>query len=240
MSDQKLNTMILWIVIATLILVLLILTLGMLNGIIDFEFSPVIFDVLGTFGGALAGAALAGYFSVKVFERKVQHEESKLEDEQYIKKIIFLNEYLKESFDVMGYMRYLEDDFRRKISVLQFPTPENHDMQEELRVNNLAFEFFQKESQKLLHDIEALDMDFNSAAFDTIFDIEYRNEIRNHRYILKRIMKMSKQINEKNILANHIEMWEFQDVIVDMKKYIDIFRHFEKNLYDLKKIKSLK
>lgn len=237
MSDKSLNITVLWITLGALILVLLVLTTGMLNGIINYKFNPIIFDVLGTFGGALAGAALAGYFSVRVFEKNIQHEESKKENEQYIKKMIFLTEYLKESFDVMGYIRYLEGDFRNRVKILKFPTPESHDTKEEMRINNLAFKFFKKESVKLIHDIEILDANFNTPAFDSIFDIDYRDEIRNHRYILKKIMAMTKEVNQKNSLENPIQMFEYQDIIVAMRKYLDIYRQFEETLYSLKNIK---
>ena len=237
MQGGKLNTTILWVVIGTLFLVMLTLILGILNGTIEYEFSSVFFDVLGTFGGALAGASLAGYFSVKVFEKNVKHEEEKKENEQYIKKIIFLTEYLKESYDVRGYLMYLESDFKESTKDLRFPTPQHHDMEEGLRVNNISFTFFKKRSEKLIHDIKYLHENFNTAAFDFIFDLEYRDEIRNHRYILKRIMDMSEKINNKTVLSTHLEMLEYHDIMVDMKKYIDTYRNFEKNLWELKNTK---
>lgn len=234
MKNKDLNNTILWIVIATLFLVLLVLILGMFNDFIEYKYNPVIFNVLGTFGGALAGASLAGYFSVKIYEKNIKHEEEKKKVEQDLKKIIFLTEYLKDSYDLRGYFVYVESIFRDSIKDLDFPTPQHHDMEKELRVNNLSFTFFKEQSEKLNHDTKYVYENFNNTAFDSIYDLEYRDSIKNHRYILKRIRDRSIVINQKEELSHYLEMLDYQEIMVDMKKYISIYFEFEKNLNGLK------
>lgn len=207
----------------------------MLNGSINYRYSGELISALGTFGGALAGAGLAGYISTRLFDKNIKHEEEKKEKEQDIKKLILLNDYLKESYEIMGLMRYLVDDYMKKAKEIKFPTPWEHDMVEELRVYNGAFEFFLRKSDQLIHEIDVLNKNLNNVNFDSVLDVDFRERLRNHRFLLKDTKTLTLKIKEKNSLKNHFEVWEYLDIIANMMKFDEAYSDFEMYLYESKK-----
>ena len=234
MSGNKIYITVLWIVNLTLFSALIILILGMLNGSIEYKYSAELISAIGTFGGALAGAILAGYISAELFNKNIKHEEEKRSKEQDIRKLILLNDYIKESKNIMSFISYLETDIINEIKEIEFPTPWKHDTEKEKEVYNTSFEYFLRKSDQLIREIEVINLNLNNLNFEAILDVDFRDDIRNHRFLLVETKCMTEEIKEKATLKNYNEIFEYKDIIANFQRYLRGYRRFEKHLYNLK------
>lgn len=227
LNDRKLDSLMLWIIVYILFLVLGIMILGMINGTIDFNFSSLLIEALSQFGGALSGAALAGYFSLKLFEKNLDSERFKGEQEQNFKKIIYLNDYLRLSWDIEDILRSLNYDF---MEIVQRTGDDDYEFER----YSIILKLYQNKSKEITSNIKILEEKLELHSHNEIQDYQFIFNVKEHQHLLKKIKEGLTHITGLQNIEDFKGLWRIQDCVSYTQKYLTGLDRLGQNLHGLR------
>lgn len=234
MRDRNIENKILWILVIVLFTCLAVLIIGMYNGTITYKYNSTLIEALATFGGALAGASIAGYFSVVIFNKNLSHEEQKRQNEQIIKKAIYINDYLKLSRALMNELRLFNFKF------VDIMSKDNSSTQD-LRKSEFQFNKFtpvlllcKRKNSAILDNLVDLQSKLERLSYNDIKDYEFARMISDHIFSLEKIKENMRNMMFVDTINEYKDLWEIQETIASIQKYLSDFEHLEELLRNLK------
>lgn len=235
MTDTKSENKILWILVVMLFTCGAFLILAMYNSLIFSEFDKNLLNVSSTFFGALAGASIAGYISVKIFERGLQHEHEKNNAELIVKKIIYLNEYLDMSKRLYFQLKQFDLDRMERIKNSSINTTRPLNDETEFEICNLTINLCKDKHSTVFYYVEDAKNKISKVNYDHIMDVEFRICLKNHQQLLDQILDFLDLVNGyKEVTTYGIEFWSVKDLAGLIQRYVSEYDDIEKYFYEYK------
>ncbi|ARJ38030.1 hypothetical protein SporoP8_03445 [Sporosarcina ureae] len=237
MDERKLENKILWIMVLVLFSCVGILISGMYNGVVFSEFDKNLLGSLSTFAGSLAGASIAGYFSIKVFEKGLKNEQKKKDVNLLISKVLHLNNYLDISKRLYFQLKQFNYDWNKtqnsKLEGNIAQTDKN-----KIKDCNLALDLCREKYDVMMYYLEETQNkidNINHINHEHIMDIEFRIFIKGHLALLDQIIDYFDMINGfEKITSYGIEYWSVLDLIGSIQRYLADYDEIERFYYENK------
>lgn len=235
MSERKLENKILWILVIVLFSCGAFLISGMYNGVVFSEFDKNLLDAIATFAGSLAGASIAGYFSIKVFEKGLRHERKKKSIELIISKVLYLNDYLDISKRLYFQLKQFDLDWKEKVQSNKSQGELSQKDANKIRECNIMVDLCQQKHDIISYYLEDTQNKIGRISYDHIMDIEFRIFIKNHQTLLGQIIDYLELVNGfEKITAYGIEYWSVMDLISSVQRYLADYDEIERYYYEHK------
>lgn len=207
----------------------------MYNAVIFSEFDKDLLNSISTFGGALAGASIAGYFSIKVFNKGLQNEYDKKNTELIISKVLYLSDYLDFSKRLYFQLKQFDLEWIEKIQNNKGQDHSSQKDRNQIRDCNLIVELCQQKQSILLYYLEDAQNKIDKLSYNHITDIEFRIFIKNHQSLLGQLIDYLELVNGyERIKTYGIEYWSVMDLISSVQRYLADYDHIERYFYEHK------
>lgn len=199
--------------------------------VLDFK---TVVQSLSTFGGAGLGALLAGRLSVGLFEKNIKHEENKRQEEQIVKKAIYLNDYLKESWSLMESFRNLDIKYFNLIKNFHEQYPDKNKFDYEKESFDPVLDLYVRSKEQTLRVLRETKSKLNHLTYEPINDFYFIKMISENKFLLTKIEAKFEKIDDMYIIDSFPDLWEVQDLTGLLQKYLSEFEHFERILIEYK------
>ncbi|WP_342537331.1 hypothetical protein [Sporosarcina sp. FSL K6-3508] len=226
------------VIIGALVLIVISLSLIILlesnvevKKILDFK--TVVLS-LSTFGGAGLGALIAGQLSVALFKKNIKHEEDKRQAEQIVKKAIYLNDYLKDSWSLMEVFRAFNFEFFDLMKSHHEQYPDKQKLNYEIERFSPVLNLLTQKNEQLLSLLRETKSRLERSSYDHINDFDFIKMISENKFLLTKIEAGFEKVNDIDSIESFPDLWIIQELISSLQRYLNEFEHFEKMLREYK------